>query len=98
MALLRSKVSEIGGLKDKYLADLVAAESRVDRLQSKTIPVAQGSPKVNGDRDQATPDLKSIDEEEEAKCEKPLSPLVSGLVNWWEFMSCLISCPPLMHL
>jgi E3 ubiquitin-protein ligase BRE1 len=98
LALVHSKLSEITEQKDKYLAELIAAESRVDRLQSKTIPVSQDSPKANGDRDQATPELKSNDEEEEPKREKPLSPSVSGLANWWEFMSCLISCPPLIPL
>lgn len=94
MALMRSQLSETALHKDQYLFDLVAAESRMDRLQSKALPTTTyHSPKVDVEQDQEDATEVIKEEEEEVKREKPSSPSVSGLVNWWEFIPCLISCP-----
>ncbi|KAF9653827.1 BRE1-domain-containing protein [Thelephora ganbajun] len=49
LAMLRSQLSEATTQKERYLNDLVLAQSRVDRLSSKTVQAMAPSPKVNGD-------------------------------------------------
>ena len=70
MALLRSQLSEATAQKDQYLNDLVLAQSRVDRLTSKTIQTVVPSLRVNVDVQQNESDA-------EVKSEKPSSPSVS---------------------
>lgn len=71
MALLRSQLLETTTQKERYLNDLVLAQSRVDRLSSKTVQAMAPSPKVNGDA------IQHSDSDTEVKSEKPPSPPVS---------------------
>lgn len=57
--------------KEQYLNDLILAQSRVDRLSSRTIQAVAPSPKVNGD------DTQQNESDTEVKSEKPSSPSVS---------------------
>ncbi len=65
--------------KDKYHEQLVAAEKRIDRLQSKT--VAALNPHSAGVKEEV---------KDESPRDTPSSPVVSGSVNWWEFRPFLI--------
>ena len=71
LAVLRSQLTEATTQKEQHLNDLVLAQSRVDRLSSKTIQAMAPSPKPNGDAVQHT------ESDTDAKSEKPSSPSVS---------------------
>jgi len=71
---MRKKLHESESQKKQYHADLVAAESRADRLRSSTVLAMQG-------RSSETK-KESAEEAEESKPEAPTSPPVSGLVKW----------------
>lgn len=71
LAVLRSQLLETTTQKEQYLNDLVLAQSRVDRLKSKTVQAMAPSPKVNGDP------VQHNESDTEVKSEKPPSPSVS---------------------
>lgn len=72
LSLLRSQLSEATTQKERYLNDLVLAQSRVDRLSSKTIQAMAPSPKINEDP------IQHNESDTEVKSEnKPSSPPVS---------------------
>lgn len=70
LAVLRSQLLEATAQKEQHLNDLVLAQSRVDRLTSKTIQIVAPSPKANGDT------VQQNESDTEVKSEKPSSPSV----------------------
>jgi E3 ubiquitin-protein ligase BRE1 len=72
---MRKKLHESESQKKQYHADLVAAESRADRLRSSTVLAMQA-------RSSETKKESGAEEAEESKPEAPTSPPVSGLVKW----------------
>lgn len=71
LAVLRSQLSEATAQKEQHLNDLVLAQSRADRLTSKTIQAIVPSPEINADPAQ------NNDSDTDVKSEKPSSPPVS---------------------
>ena len=71
ITLVRKKLHETESQNKRYHADLVAAETRADRLRSSTVLAMQA---------RASDDKKELkgEEVEEPKPEAPPSPLVSG--------------------
>lgn len=78
MDLMRVKLRDSELQKEKYHAELVAAETRAARLQSGTVLAMQARVAV----DKREPPAEVIEEPER---QLPSSPVVSGPVNWWEF-------------
>lgn len=70
LAVLRSQLLEATAQKERYLNDLVLAQSRADRLSSKTVQAMAPSPKANGDA------VQYNESDAEVKSEKPSSPSV----------------------
>ena len=81
--LVRKKLHETESQNKRYHADLVAAETRADRLRSSTVLAMQ----ARASQEKTEPKAEEV---EEAKPETPPSPPVSGSVNWWEFSTILI--------
>lgn len=71
LAVLRSQLTEATTQKEQHLNDLILAQSRVDRLSSKTVQAMAPSPKPNGDA------VQHNESDTDAKSEKPSSPSVS---------------------
>lgn len=87
VSLLHAKLHDTESQKEKYHERLVAAEKRVDRLQSKTVAA------MNPHKPAAKAEVR-----DESPQETPSSPTVSGSVNWWEFWPILILVlSPLIH-
>jgi hypothetical protein len=83
ITLVRKKLHETESQNKKYHAELVAAETRADRLRSSTVLAMQA--RVSEDKKEP-----KGEEIEEPKPEAPPSPPVSGSANWWEFLTILI--------
>lgn len=71
LAVLRPQLSEATAQKEQYLSDLILAQSRVDRLNSKTVRAMAPSPTANGDV------VQHNESDTDVKSEKPSSPSVS---------------------
>lgn len=84
MTLVRKKLHETESQNQRYHADLVAAETRADRLRSNTVLAMQA--RASEDKKES----RAEDVEESKPEAPPPSPPVSGLVNWWEFSTILI--------
>jgi hypothetical protein len=75
---MRRKLHETESQNEKLHSDLIAAEIRVDRLQSPTVLAMQAHAAVEKE------EPKSEEKVEEPEQKLPSPPPVSGLVNWWE--------------
>jgi E3 ubiquitin-protein ligase BRE1 len=75
ISLMRKKLHDTESQSKRYHADLVAAETRADRLRSSTV-LAMQARASEGKKESKAEDV------EEPKPEAPPSPPVSGPVNW----------------
>lgn len=80
MSFIRIKLHNTEEEKEKLYEQLVAAEKRADRLQSKTIATIYPQSSIPQD-----------DRKSEELTETPPPSAVSGSVNWWEFRPFLIA-------
>lgn len=72
LSFMRTRLRDVQQERDAFHEDLVAAEKKLDRLQSKIVAVVERKE-------------TQAETEAEPSVESPPSPAVSGPVNWWEF-------------
>lgn len=81
---MRSQLKDAQVQKERYREGLVAAEKRIDRLQSKTLAALQPQQQSQEPEKKPSGEPAAVAKEETPR-ESPSSPVVSGPVNWWEF-------------
>lgn len=88
MSLLHTRLRDSDAQKERYYEQLVMAEKRIDRIQSKA--VASLNPDPNHTSQAGTPNGEPRSEQqtvpEEISSPVTPAPVVSGPTEWWEFM------------